>query len=540
MIRIYAYLKHIVLDLNILRDVSNRYFLGFLFFYFILGSLISYQNNVGGNIYFGADNARAYGDLTGILSNHYRIKVHPLFLLFTQPITLLINGICNNPKLAVIIVQSLCAAMFIKIFYQILLFLKVHEIIIKSFPLILGFSFSFIIFSSTPETFIFSGLSSILFFYYLIKNPNLNLDSKKQILTLCVFATFLTGMVVTNYVLFFTGVFLTLLFWNKFNIKVIIKNLGKLFIISLTIIMAMCIIQKFIWNSCPIFISSMLDGLAGKGYEETLYINTNVFSLNQLTSYLYLFFLYPLLSPNIKLYVYDNKWSSSIEFSQYHDWQIVFWSLCLILLFITIFVFIVKILRRNNVKNSFPLILGGVFFLFNFSLHYLYGQLQAFIFSCNYLYLILLCIALMLDNVIDGNGNNNVCITAKVVAFVFTIIEFFNNLYYFNKTRLFTYEWLNTKYHTSPSIKVICFYVIGTLVSLVILDKLKTIRAVFYPDTATSVEKTQCIIRTIIYVFCFCIFWELISISLQDGGIKGFIQSTAAEFHIKVQNPRLN
>ena len=532
MIRIYAYLKHLVLDLNILRDVSNRYFLVFLFFYFILGSLISYQNNVGGNIYFGADNARAYGDLTGILYNHYRIKVHPLFLLFTQPITLLMNGISQNPKLAVIIVQSLCAALFIKTFYQILFFLKVHEVIIKSFPLILGFSFSFIIFSTTPETFIFSGLTSILFFYYLIKNQNLNLDAKKQILTLCVFATFLTGMVVTNYFLFFTGVFLTLLFSNKYNIKVIIKNLGKLFIFSLTIIMAMCIIQKFIWNSCPIFISSMLDGLAGKGYEETHYINTNVFSLNQLTSYLYLFFLYPLLSPSIKLYVHE-EWSS-IEFSQYHDWQIVFGSICLIFLFITIFVFIVKTLRRNNIKNLFPLILGGVFLLFNISLHYLYGKLEAFIYSCNYLYLILLCIALMLDNVIEGNEkNNNFCITAKVVSFVFIIIEFFNNLYYFNKTRLLTYEYLKTQYHTSPSIKVIFFYVAGTLASLVILDKLKTIRAVFYPDTNTSAEKKQCIIRTIIYVFCFCIFWELISISLQGGGIKGFVQSTAAEFHIK-------
>lgn len=71
--------KTFVSEFDLFKNISNSYFLLFFFLYFTLGCYISYQNVVTSNIYFGADNYRAFWDLTDIFGNHYRIKVHPLF-----------------------------------------------------------------------------------------------------------------------------------------------------------------------------------------------------------------------------------------------------------------------------------------------------------------------------------------------------------------------------------------------------------------------------------------------------------------------------
>lgn len=97
--------------------------------------------------------------------------------------------------------------------------MNLTSFIVKRFSLILGFIFSFLIFSTTPETFIFSGLSSCLFFQFLIKNGiSFDYKSNKNLFILSLFATLLIGMIITNYILFFIGIVVTLCFKNDIKI----------------------------------------------------------------------------------------------------------------------------------------------------------------------------------------------------------------------------------------------------------------------------------------------------------------------------------
>lgn len=519
--------KTFVSEFDLFKNISNRYFLLFFFLYFTLGCYISYQNVVTSNIYFGADNYRAFGDLTELIfGNHYRIKVHPLFLLFTQPITTLIKGICLNPKLAVVIIESLCGAFFVKTFYLSLEFMNLNSFIVKRFSLILGFSFSFLLFSTTPETFIFSGLSSCLFFQFLIKNGiSLNYKSNKNLFILSLFATLLIGMIITNYILFFIGIVVTLCFKKDIKIYDKIKVIFKIFFFSFFITIALCCLQKLVWNSCPIFLSSIIDGLTGKGYEETLYINTNYFSLIELKKYILLFFFYPVISPSMQLTVYD-KWTF-IEFTQYHFSQKILVISYVLLCFVSILYFVVKLLKRE-LKNKFPLVLSSTFLIFNFFLHFLYGKQEAFIYSCNYSYLVLISLAIMIDITFKEN-KRFVSISKSFITFLI-FVETINNFHYFEKTRKLTYEILKINYEISQFVKVITYFAIGCLISFFVTYKIKKSNSLSGSDSA--VMNTLTIKYGLFIIISIFLIFELLAIAIQAGGITGFLQAVANEFHL--------
>lgn len=520
--------KTFVSEFDLFKNISNRYFLLFFFLYFTLGCYISYQNVVTSNIYFGADNYRAFGDLTELIFwNHYRIKVHPLFLLFTQPITLLIKGIFLNPKLAVVIIESLCGAFFVKTFYLSLEFMNLNSFIVKRFSLILGFSFSFLIFSTTPETFIFSGLSSCLFFQFLIKNGiSLDYKSNKNLFILSLFATLLIGMIITNYILFFIGIVVTLCFKNDIKIYDKIKVILKIFCFSFFITIAMCCLQKLVWNSCPIFISSIIDGLTGKGYEETLYINTNFFSLTELKKYILLFFFYPLISPSMQLTVYD-KWTF-IEFTQYHFSQKILVISYVLLCFVSILYFVVKVLKKRKLKNKFPLVLSCTFLIFNFFLHFLYGKHEAFIYSCNYLYLVLISLAIMID--ITFKENSRLVSISKFFITFLIFVETINNLHYFEKTQKLTNEILKINYEISQFVQVISYFAIGCLISFFVIYKIKNSNSLSGSDSAVMNSKT--IKYGLFIIISIFLIFELLAIAIQAGGITGFLQAVVNEFHL--------
>lgn len=521
-------LKTFISEFYLLKNLSNRYFLFFLFLYFTLGCYISYQNVVTLNIYFGADNYRVFWDLTDIFGNHYRIKVHPLFLLFTQPVTLLINKICLNPKLAVVIIESLCGAFFVKTFYLSLEFMKLNSFIVKSFSLILGFSFSFLIFSTTPETFIFSGLSSCLFFQFLIKKGiSLDYKSNKNLFILSLFATLLIGMIITNYILFFIGIVITLGFKNDIKIYDKIKVILKIFCISSFIIIALCCLQKLVWNSCPIFISSIIDGLTGKGYEETLYISTNYFSLTEFKKYILLFFFYPLISPSMQLTVYDNL--PFIEFTQYNFSQKILVISYVLLCFVSILIFVVKVVKKIDQKNKFPLVLSSTFLIFNFFLHFLYGKQQAFIFSCNYSYLVLTSLAIMID--ITFKDNKRLVSISKFFITFLIFVQTINNFHYFEKTRKLTYWILNINYEISQFVKVISYFVIGCIISFLVTYKIKKFNSLSVSGSADV--NTQTIKYGLFIMISIFLIFELLAIAMQAGGITGFLQAVVNEFHLK-------
>ena len=153
--------------LNYYHCHKKIYYFAFLFsFYIFLGICISYPITYDtDNIFFSADNRRAFFDMVNITGSHYRIKVHPELLILVQAPTLLLNGFVNHHRMTVIVMEAFCGTLSGYIFYEILKCRKIEVHIRKLVTAIYVFSFSNIIFSTVPETFIFANLGLISYWY---------------------------------------------------------------------------------------------------------------------------------------------------------------------------------------------------------------------------------------------------------------------------------------------------------------------------------------------------------------------------------------
>ena len=133
---------------------------------------------------FGADSYRAYEDLVVVIADHGRVKIHPLFLIFTQTITVFVNGIVNNSSLAIIIEEAFCGGLSVCFLNAIFKRLNISKTLNTILTLMYGFSFSVLIFATSSETFIFAGVGLIIYWYivtYLIGRTG-DLSWKEKIL----------------------------------------------------------------------------------------------------------------------------------------------------------------------------------------------------------------------------------------------------------------------------------------------------------------------------------------------------------------------
>lgn len=381
-----------------LKDIFSEYFILYIIFfvlYLFLGLCISYKVHVG-NTFFGSDNWRAFGDATQIKFNHYRIKVHPLFLLLIQPITLFITGITNESTLSVIIEEAICGSLSVCFLYAILKRLNISKILRTILSIIYGFSFSILVFSTVPETFIYAGLGLMIYWYivtYLIgKNGDL---SNKERFLLIFFGIFSFGITLTNYISYFIGLLLVLICRYDFkkDLKKIIKELFLINFISLFFIGILCIFQKFVWKDCPIFLRSILDGLTGKEkYEETLYMNWLV-NFDKTKIWVKNILFYPFLSPSVQIV------KDYIGFSIYNFPLIlkIIIRIFVISLFIPVVVTFVKRFFAKKDKNFYYFIFVFLTLLYNILLHYIYGYSQAFLYSPHYIFLYLILLAISIN-----------------------------------------------------------------------------------------------------------------------------------------------
>ena len=77
--------------------------------YFTLGCVFSYFQDSTSfeNLFFGADTPRVIIDLSFRIENHYRTIVHPLFIIFFQPIIYFLSLILTNKLISIIFLQSI-------------------------------------------------------------------------------------------------------------------------------------------------------------------------------------------------------------------------------------------------------------------------------------------------------------------------------------------------------------------------------------------------------------------------------------------------
>ena len=112
-----------------IKSILKIFLVAFVFNLSLLFIVNIFSNHsVSNGVFFNADTTRVYDDMTSFDANHYRTKVHPLFVLLTQPFVLVLKKIFGELN-AVVIYQALIGASCVVLFYLILRKLSPHLMI---------------------------------------------------------------------------------------------------------------------------------------------------------------------------------------------------------------------------------------------------------------------------------------------------------------------------------------------------------------------------------------------------------------------------
>ncbi len=482
--------------------VNTCIFLLFFAVYIFLGLCMSYEKPFTKNIFLGADNYRVFRDLTDIKYSHYRIKVHPLFLIFLQTIILLTNGITNSSTLSVALIESLAGAISVSCLYGILKKLNIDKIISILITIIYGFSFSILTFSTIPESFIFAGTGLIAYWYIvtcLIKSKEE--FSKKELLLLIFFGVFSFGITLTNYVSYLIGLVVILLY--KYDLKTEWKKIIKYFLL-INIFNMFCIIfislfQKFIWKSSPLFISSIIDALKGKKYEEINYMDWN-FNLNKTIIWIKNTIFYPIISAKISIQKDLVANEDVILFENY--FPII--NILLTVIFSILFIFIIRkiilgFLHKNS-ENIYTLFIL-INLLTNMVLHYIYGSNEAFMYSPHFIFLLFILIAMVINEL----KNKKIKIVSYCLLGIFAIFEVINNLIMYSRMILLSNELENRNLNLYKSISGTVF-ICGIIIALYIIHNYKKEKLMTIDNNVIIHRFTKCILTYLCTIFIIGVF----------------------------------
>ena len=150
--------------------IANTILLGV--FYFSLSYIYTVKMNAYGimDYFFDSDCPRVVSDIINITdeSLHYRTVVHPFFLVLIQPLYHLFEGFYISPDVARIMYQT-----FVSLICAFGVFKLVEEVVDDFFIALLSMnifslSFSTVVFSIIPETYIFAAVFLIWYWYYVI------------------------------------------------------------------------------------------------------------------------------------------------------------------------------------------------------------------------------------------------------------------------------------------------------------------------------------------------------------------------------------
>lgn len=147
------------------RGLEALLFAAFLLLYLAIGLAFSPGRVFGrADLAFGADVPRVIADLTRYDANHYRTKVHPLFVILLNPVGLALKELIGFPRVAAILMNSAFGAFAVALFRRLLVRLEVRDPFAILWTALFGLSASQIFFGSIPETYASSGASLLLLF----------------------------------------------------------------------------------------------------------------------------------------------------------------------------------------------------------------------------------------------------------------------------------------------------------------------------------------------------------------------------------------
>lgn len=405
------------------RKIAFTLFLIFFVFYLFLGIFLSYhydfKNNY--NLLFDSDTARVINDFSNILGDHYRIRVHPLYVILVQPIILFLNSITMDSMLSLIIFSSIVSALSVVLVYLIGSFFTNDYKVKILISLIFGFAFTNFIYSAGIEVYNVASLFLLLLWYHVIRIFKSETMSKKDMWILVLLGVTSVAFTITNYFIFLI-ISLILLLSRKVKVS-------KLLIINVLVVILVVVLsyfQNMIWNN-----TTLVYEFGDNFKEEENYTNYNV-TFDKVKEVLKNSYINSLVSSEITLNNYEIE-GNILSFGQTSLLSIVVFCVfyCLILYFL------VKKFKKNLFLN-----VGVILALFfNTCLHLVYGS-NSFLYSCHFLYLPFL---LFFINYYDLK-NIKLKRVFKVLLGLIVLCEFFVNIHHFRDVLSFVKTILMPNY----------------------------------------------------------------------------------------------
>lgn len=415
-------------------------FFFFTFLYITAGLWLSYNNTfivTDNNTFFGSDTARVFRDLTEPVTNHYRISVHPLMLLLLQPLVSLIDSLFHDMSRTVVLLQSLIASANVCLIFSILKLLTHNRNISVIFASLYGLSFSTLIFTSIPETYIFSAFSQLLLLYYALNIKNKGNLNYKNILTLAVLGMISTGIILANVINF-----LIIICWL---LRGIYTNKPRLFIAGLVkTIFSFCVLLllfTFIQEAAFFHAPSLLDFLCNliknpATHSEIKYLDFG-FNLAKVNTTFIQMFTAPILAPDFYL-IPDEKIIKTMpnfyvncEFS----WQNI-------LAGVSLYLAPLVILFKKRPQNSGLLATIALIILINTVLLFFYGNQECFIYSQNYLCLIFIFAGIVVAQCRNSELFYKIFLQIELILNFIALRQIDITIYHFTLMNNFRTRWI--------------------------------------------------------------------------------------------------
>ncbi len=454
-----------------------------LFIYLLTGFYIIYNHLdiiTKAEVFLGADNARAWNDLTVINSDHYRIKVHPLFILLIQPFVHTLNLIINNTAVSLIIIQSVFGVGTCVLIFFILKNFNVSNNISFISMLLWGLSFCALIFSSIPETYIYSAFFNLLLWFYISKLMKNNKLSTGEIINTSLFSALATGIILSNFLICIISI--VFLLQNVYENKLvpIIKELFKIILLSILFITILNFLQSLLWKTPILFKSLSVIFTNPNEYEDFKYFNFHINSA-VMHSLFYQYFIAPFYAIKI---IELPQWGSRFTKIVFKYHQNIMLTLPVILIYCYA---LISAIKNKIIKNKLIITLFFII-LIEFISFIFYGNFEAFIYSPNYLIFIILFFA----NIFNNCQNKFLYLILSLIFICQIILNF--------KAILYIVQYLNK--YAMPDANYALFPIYSLIIAI-----LFAIIAFFI---SKKIKKIQ--IEKVLYIY---IFYCLLFLTLQ-------------------------
>ena len=364
------------------KKIIKILFLFSLFFYLLIGILITYNFDFSENfnLLFESDTARVIGDITEFNYNHYRLSVHPLFVLLVNPIYNIVKGFAINKMLSLVIISSIVSSLSVIFIYKISsLYNKTKAINILT-SLCYLFSFSNYIFTAGIEIYNIAALFLIILWYYTLKNLKNKTIKESSMFIFVTLGILSVGFTITNFAIFL--IIILLLVISK---KLKLKQCGKIVFFVVVMSINLIALQFLIYHNTPVVTSkSVTDEKQYADFKITVPRITNVIKND---------YYYSIIGNDIYVKSLNNRNYNGKNFViTFNDKNLITISIVTIFYILLITLFI-RNYRKNTLINT-SLVLS---LLFNTGLHTLYGNNSTFLYSLHFLYLFLILFTINLS-----------------------------------------------------------------------------------------------------------------------------------------------